>query len=150
MLPNDVKLRINVIDQLDIDFVMKENKENFSVANTIKQFRNQKNMHLIYKEDLYKDKQREIDEFFIGHLVPIMDDIDIPVLIEEHNQNIDAAVYEKNIFQDLKKPLIRNKNDRNDKTEYWPTRIKESLNWLPFLYHGVHCRHDRERCKTLP
>ena len=24
------------------------------------------------------------------------------------------------------------KIDRNDKTEYWPTIIKESLNWLPF------------------
>ena len=25
------------------------------------------------------------------------------------------------------------KNDRNEKSEYWPTSIKESLNWLHFF-----------------
>ena len=38
MLPNDVKLRINVIDQLDTDFVMLKNKAISSVTNTIKRF----------------------------------------------------------------------------------------------------------------
>ena len=36
MLPNDMKLRMNVIDQLDIDFVMAKNTAISSVANTIK------------------------------------------------------------------------------------------------------------------
>ena len=35
MLTNDVKLIINVIDQLDTDFFMGKNKANYSVANTI-------------------------------------------------------------------------------------------------------------------
>ena len=82
MLPNGVKLRINVIDQLNTDFIMK-NKAIYSVANTIKKLHIQKNMHLIYKQDFYKDKQKEIDELFIEHLVPIMYDLDNPALNEE-------------------------------------------------------------------
>ena len=70
MLPNDVKLRINVIYQLDTDFVMAKNKEISSVANTIKKLHIQKNMHLIYKQDFYKDKKNEIDELLLNNLFP--------------------------------------------------------------------------------
>ena len=38
----------------------------------------------------------------------------------------------KNLKKDVKIPPIKKKIDRNDKTEYWPTSTKESLNWLPF------------------
>ena len=62
-----------------------------------------------------------------------MDDLDHPVLIKELKQNLDAAAYEKNLNQDVKIPSIKKKIDRNNKTEYWPTSIKESLNWLPFF-----------------
>ena len=54
MLPNDVKLVINVIDQLDKYFVMAKNKAFSSVANTIKKLHIQKNMHFIYKQEFYK------------------------------------------------------------------------------------------------
>ena len=52
-------------------------------------------MHLIYKKDFYKYKQEEICEIFIEYLVPIMEDIDHPALIEERKQNLDADTYEK-------------------------------------------------------
>ena len=58
MLPNDVKLIINVIDQLDTYFFMAKNKAISSVANTIKKLHIQTNMNLLYKQDLYKDKQK--------------------------------------------------------------------------------------------
>ena len=45
-------------------------------------------------------------------------------------KSLDAAAYEKK--QDVNIPSIK-KNDCNDKSEYWPTSIKEGLNWLPFL-----------------
>ena len=61
-----------------------------------------------------------------------MEDLDHPALIEEWKKNIDAAAYEKNLNQDVNIPWINKKIDCNDKTEYWPTSIKESLNWLPF------------------
>ena len=69
-----------------------------------------------------------------------MDGIDNHALIEEWKQNTDASDYGNNINQDVKIPSIKKQIDCNDKTEYWPTSIKEILNWLTFLYHGVHCR----------
>ena len=66
-----------------------------SVENIIKTFHIQKNMHFIYKQYFYKDKQEKIDDHFIEFLVPIMDDLDNPTLIEEREKNIDAASYEK-------------------------------------------------------
>ena len=72
-------------------------------------------MHLIYKQDYYEDKIREINEIFIDYLVPIMDDIDHPALIEEWKQNIDADSYENNLNQDVKLPSIKKGFDRNDK-----------------------------------
>ena len=81
MLPNDVKLTINVIDQLDTDFVMAKIMAISSVANTTK-IAYSDNIHLIYKQDFYKDKQKEIYELFIQYLVPVMDNLDHPALIE--------------------------------------------------------------------
>ena len=46
-----------------------------SVENIIKTFHIQKNMHFIYKQYLYKDKQEKIDDHFIEYLVPIMENI---------------------------------------------------------------------------
>ena len=82
MIPNDVKLIINVIDQLDTDFIMAKNKAIYSIANSIKILHIQKNMHLIYKQDFYKKKQEEINGILIENLVPIMDDLDNPAFIE--------------------------------------------------------------------
>ena len=65
IIPNDVKLGINVIDQLDTDFFMAKKKAISSVENTTKKLHIQKNMHLIYKHDFYKDKKKETDELFI-------------------------------------------------------------------------------------
>ena len=54
MLPNDVKLRVNVIDQLEIDIVTAKNKEIYSIANTINKLNIQTNMHSLYQQDFYK------------------------------------------------------------------------------------------------
>ena len=50
MLPNDVKLRIHVIDQMDTDFVMAKNISISAVVNTTKQLHIHKDMHLVYKK----------------------------------------------------------------------------------------------------
>ena len=82
LLPNDVKLRTNLNNQLDTDFVTTKNKAISAVANTNKQLHIQKDMHMIYKQDFYNDKQKEIDDLFLEYLVPVMEDIYHPVLIE--------------------------------------------------------------------
>ena len=53
-----------------------------------------------------------------------MENIEHTVLVEEWKQNIYATDYEKNLYKDVNLPSIKKKNDRNDKTEYWPKRIK--------------------------
>ena len=51
-----MKLRINLINQLDTDYVMIKNKAILFVANTIKQLHIQKDMHKINKQDFYNNK----------------------------------------------------------------------------------------------
>ena len=63
-----------------------------------------------------------------------MNNLDHLDLTEEWKQNLDAAAYETNLNQDVNIPSIKKQIDRNDKTKYWPTSIKEIIDWLPFLY----------------
>ena len=65
LIPNDAKLRINIINKLDTDYVMVKNKAIYTVANTIKKLHIQKDMHIIYKKYLYKNKEREIYDLFL-------------------------------------------------------------------------------------
>ena len=109
ILPNDTELRIHVVDQIETYFIMAKNTEISSVANTIKKWHIQSNFNLIYQQDLYKDKQKEIYDSFIEYLVSVMYDPDIPALIEEWKQNLDAADYEKKLNQDVKLPSKRKK-----------------------------------------
>ena len=51
IIPNYVKLRIHVIDQLKTDFVMAKNTSIFYVANTINKLHIQSHLHLIYKQN---------------------------------------------------------------------------------------------------
>ena len=111
LLPNDVKLIINMINQLDTDYVMVNNIAISAVTNTIKQLHIQKNKDIIHKQEFYNTK-----EIFLGYLVPVMDDLDHPAFIEEWKKNLDVAAYEKNLYKDVKLPSIKKKIDRNDKT----------------------------------
>ena len=53
-----------------------------------------------------------------------MNYLEHPMIIEECKQNLDAALYENNLNNDVNLPSINKKIDRNDKNEYWPTSIK--------------------------
>ena len=81
-LLNDVKLRIHVIDKLETDFVVAKNTEISSVANTKNKFHIQSDLHLIYKQKFYHDKEREINKPFDEYHLPLLQDIDHPVLIQ--------------------------------------------------------------------
>ena len=52
-------------------------------------------MHLIYKQDFYKDKQKEIYDIFIEYLAPIMENLDDPALIEERKQKLMLLIMKK-------------------------------------------------------
>ena len=115
-LPNDVKLRINMINQLDTYYTMVKKRAISAVTNNIKQMHIQKNVHIINKQDFYKNKEKEIYELFLEYIVTVMDDLDHHALIKEWKQNLDASAYEKNLYKDVKLPSIKKKIDRNDKT----------------------------------
>ena len=85
-LPNYVKSRINLINQLDTDYVMVKNKAILTVSNTIKKLYIQKSKHIIYKQDFYKNKEKEIGDFFLECLVPVMDNINLLAFIEERKK----------------------------------------------------------------
>ena len=50
---------------------------------------------MTYKQDFYKNKEKEIYDLFPEYLVPVMENLEHPELIEEWRQNIYAASYEK-------------------------------------------------------
>ena len=71
---------------------------------------------MTYKQDFYNTKEREVYDLFLEYLVPVMEDIENPSLVEEWIQNTDADAYEKNIHKDENLPSTKNKIDRNYKT----------------------------------
>ena len=70
VIPNGVILRINLNNKFDTDYFMVKNKAISSVENTIKELHIQKDMYIIYKQDLYNNKEKEIYDFFLEYLVP--------------------------------------------------------------------------------
>ena len=62
ILPNDVKLIIHTIEQLETDFVMAKNIAIPSVENTINKLHIHTDLYFIYKQHFYYDKQDEMDE----------------------------------------------------------------------------------------
>ena len=71
-----------MVDQLETDYVMIKTEAIYDVANSIKQLHIQKDVHVIYKQGLYKTKQKEIDDLFLEQIVPVMEDIEHPELIK--------------------------------------------------------------------
>ena len=80
-IPNGVRLIINLVDQLKTDYVMVKSKEISAIENTIKQLHIHKNMHMTYKQYLYKTKDSEIDNLFLEYLVPVIKYLEHPALI---------------------------------------------------------------------
>ena len=64
ILPNDVKLRTDEIDQLETDFAMAKNTAIYSVENTIKNCIFRKYTFAL-PTNFYKDKHKEIYDLFV-------------------------------------------------------------------------------------
>ena len=74
-------MRINLVDQLKIDYFMVKNEAISAVANTTKQLHIHKNMHMTYKKDFYKTKGEEIYDLFLEYIVAITEDLEHPSFI---------------------------------------------------------------------
>ena len=82
LITNDVKLRINLVDQLETYYFIAEDKEISAVVNIIKKLHIHKNMHMIYKQDFYKTIEKEMYDLFLEYILTVIDDIENPALIE--------------------------------------------------------------------
>ena len=132
---------------------MVKNEAISALSNTIKQLHIHKNMHMAYKQDFYKTKETEIDDLFHGYLVPVMEDLEHPTLIEEWIHILDAAAYEKNLHKDEKLPSMKKKVYCNYKIECCTKSIMESLNSLQFLdiiyFNADRIKNDKNLLPSL-
>ena len=54
-------------------------------------------------------------------------------MLQEWRLNIDATEYERNIDANLYKPSEKKKLNHVDSGDYWPTSIKDTIQWFPFI-----------------
>ena len=74
-----------------------------------------------------------IIKFFSKYFVSLLKDINHPYLLQEWKLNLVAAAYEKNIDANLSKISDKKEIFRHDSDMYWPTIIKDTIQWFPFL-----------------
>ena len=70
---------------------------------------------------------------FSAYFVPMLKDIKHHVLLQVWNSNSDAAAYEGNIDANMSKTSDEKEIDRHDSDLYWPTTIKDTIQWFSFL-----------------
>ena len=98
-----MKLRIHAIDKQK-NHVIAKTTEIYSVTNTTKKLHIQSDLHLVYKQNFYHDKEKEMYELFDEYHIPLLKDIDHPELIQQWRRNLDAAAYEKDLNKGIKIP----------------------------------------------
>ena len=54
-------------------------------------------------------------------------------MIQEWKLNLNAEEYERNIDTNLYKPSEKKKVNSHNSDKYWPTSIKDTIQWFPFL-----------------
>ena len=70
---------------------------------------------------------------FSTYVAPQIKEIHHPELLQEWKLNIDAAEYENNMNANMYKPSEKKRIHRVDSNEHWPTSIKETIQWFPFI-----------------
>ena len=70
-------------------------------------------------------------------------------MLQEWKLNIYAAEYERNIDANLYKLLKINKFNRFDDDEFWPTQIKDTIQWFTFITILEHTENITEKNNGL-
>ena len=66
-------------------------------------------------------------------------------MIQEWKLNLYAAEYKRNIYANLHKPSGETKFNPIDSEDYWPTSIKETIQWFTFLAIMEHTANIMEK-----
>ena len=79
----------------------------------------------------------------------MLNDINNPALLQEWKLHIDTAAYENKIDANVYKPSVKKEIDRHDRKPYWPTSIKEIIQWFTFIPIMEHTENILEPNKSL-
>ena len=131
-IPNLVKQRIHAEEKHNLDYVMTCITNISSIPNILKKLFFHSSLNSSYIKTEYNDKEEIINITFITHVEPLSNDINHPALIKEWKLNLEAVVYEKKIDADVYKPSSKKEIDHHDSNSYWPTSIKDTIQWFTF------------------
>ena len=93
---------------------------------------------ILYQGPLFNNKKEEIINIFSAYVAPLIKEIYHPALLQEWRLNIYAAEYKQNIDANLYKPFEKEKLHCVDSVDYWPTSIKETIQWFTFINNVEH------------
>ena len=148
-LPNEVKYIIHAEDTDNSDKVMTCTTTITSTSNTLKNLEVNKSFHYSYIQGELNDRKETIINIFSEYVEPLLKDTNHSALIREWKLNIGAAEYERNIDANLYKPSEINKFDFHDSESYWPTSIKDTIDWFTFLAIMEHTENIIKTNKGL-
>ena len=69
-------------------------------------------------------------------------------MLQEWKLNLDAEEYEKKMKATIYKPSEKNKFNRVNSDDHWPTSIKKTIQWFPFhniMEHTANKMKDNNR-----
>ena len=84
-----------------------------------------------------------------AYVVPLLKDINNTALIQDWKLNLDAEAYERNIDANVSKTSDKKENDCHDSDLYWPTTIKDKIQWFLFLAIMEHSANILNPVKRL-
>ena len=74
-----------------------------------------------------------ISNIFSEYVEPLLKDINHPELLQEWKLNPYTEEYERKIDTNLYKTSEKKKLDRHDSDSYWPTSVKDTIDWFSFI-----------------
>ena len=143
-LPKVAKDRIYAEETDNSDKVMICSTTITSTSNTLKNSLVNTSFHYSYIQNEFNVRKEEIIDIFSAYVEPLIMEINHPSLLQEWKLNLDAAEWERNIDSDLYKTSEKNKFNRIDSDNYWPTSIKDIIQWFPFLTIMEHTENIME------
>ena len=135
--PKQVKDRIYKEETYNSEIVMICPTPIPSNLNTLKNLLVNTSFHSSSFQNKFNVRKEEIINIFSAYVEPLIKVINHPSLLQEWKRNPDAADYERNKNANHYKPSEKQIN-RIDSYDYWPTSIKETIQWFPFLTVTEH------------
>ena len=120
-----------------------------STSNTLNNLLVNESSHSSYIQKEFTDKKDMMINIFSAYVEPLINESNHSELLQEWTLNIDATEYDQNIDADLYKPSDKNKLNLHNRDKLWPTSIKYTIRWFPFLAIMEHTAKIMEKNNGL-